>query len=322
MIRCALCVSFFSVLCSASNAAELDQMFNSLPPAYTTMEGAKACKLELEIGPDVLAFAAERVAKLEQTSKLSADQRTALRDKAIKEAPMLVAIGACQSVLAAFEILDLQRKVLKAQQPKESPKRDEPERPSPSPRFEPRATDVAPPQANLATPDETQLPIAPGAYVRSKEFCENLRKGELDLIDFELEENLRTFSTGENSCVVSKLKKISPSRTKVDADCMEFGEGSQLTFMLDRLPNGNIRVNGDDQLHCPINKNRSASKASIQDFIGQWSRLNVDCRGGSGDDPHTTEQCDKRDDLSLQLEALGYCYKGGTTAASNWKRCD
>ncbi|MDX1245406.1 hypothetical protein GOL91_03560 [Sinorhizobium medicae] len=105
-----------TALNAEANAAELDQMFSSLGPAYTTMEGAKACKLEPQIGAELLAFGAQRVAQLEQTSKLSQAQKNHLRNKAVNEAPMLAAIGACRSVLAAFQIIDVQRRFLEAQQ--------------------------------------------------------------------------------------------------------------------------------------------------------------------------------------------------------------
>ncbi|MDX0850131.1 hypothetical protein GOD74_17150 [Sinorhizobium medicae] len=305
-----------------ANAAELDQMFNSLESAYTSMEGARVCKLELQIGPELFAYAEQRVAQLEQKSKLSQAQKDNLRNTAVNEAPMLAAIGACGSVLAAFQILDVQRKFLEAQQTSKARETDEQQ--SASPLAEPDSTAEvgASPQTDAASTDETQLPIAAGAYVRSKAACDDLQNGELDMIDFDLEDNRRTFSTGENLCVVSSISKISASRSKVDATCTEFGDTSQLTFMLDRVPNGDIRINGDDQLYCPQAKSTPAPKASVQDLIEQWAQLTDDCRGGRGDDPETMKQCDKRSEVSERLEVLGYCYEGEDNATSEWRRCE
>lgn len=306
---------------AASNAeAQLDQMFGELGSAYASIEGAKACGLETQIGRDLLAYAEKRVSELEKTSKLSEAQKDLLRSKASNEAPMLVAIGACGSVLAAFQILDAQRDYLAAQQTAERGENVANENAV----LQPKPTDNAkmPSETSEAPSDETQLPIAAGAYVRSQEHCEDLRRSELDLIPFELEENRRAFSTGENSCVVSSVEKISASRSKIDADCIEFGETSMLTFILDSLQNGNIRIDGEDHLYCSTTNSPPASDVSVPDLIEQWAQLNEDCRGGSGDDPETWKKCEKRSAISERLESLGYCYSGDSDAASSWRRCE
>ena len=329
----AFAVGFVFAFGSAAPAAELDQMFNSLGSAYNSMEGAKACNLESQIGPELLAFATQRIAKLEQTSKLSQAQKTELSNKAAKEAPMLVVIGACQSVLAAFQILDLQQKFLEAQQASKVQETNKPQSASPPSKPEPGRMDkeVASPQTDATSRDETQLPIAAGAYVRSERFCNDLRNGKLDLIDFDLEENRRTFSTGENSCIVSAMKKISASRTKIDADCTEFGDVSQLTLILDRLPNGNIRINGDDRLYCPTTKappqvpqgkpaSTKAAPLTRKQLIQDWLDANEDCRGGHGNDPATWKACDRRADVRDKLFAIGYC-EGDVRKSVPWVRC-
>lgn len=300
--------------------AQLDQMFGELGSAYASIEGAKACGLETQIGRDLLAYAEKRVSELEKISKLSEAQKDLLRSKASNEAPMLVAIGACGSVLAAFQILDAQRDYLAAQQTAERSENVANEgaalRPKPT-------YDVKMPlETSQAPSDETQLPIAAGAYVRSQEHCEDLRKSELDMIPFALEENRRAFSTGENSCVVSSVEKISASRSKIDADCAEFGETSSLSFILDRLRNGNIRIDGEDYLYCSTMNSPSALDVSVPDLIGQWAQLNEDCRGGSGDDPKTWKKCEKRSAISERLESVGYCYSADSNAASSWRRCE
>jgi hypothetical protein len=167
-----------------------------------------------------------------------------------------------------------------------------------------------------------QLPIASGAYVEKKSLCTDLRNGELDMIDFQLDENRRSFSTGENSCVVSSIKSLSASRLKVEADCDEFGELSQFGFFLDKLPSGDIRVNGDDLFFCSVEKGDQASKQSVSGLIEQWEELNENCRGGSGDNPDTIKACDQRAEFSERLGTLGYCYDGETNAASAWKTCE
>ncbi|MCD2183669.1 hypothetical protein LQK81_16540, partial [Rhizobium sp. GN54] len=100
------------------------------------------------------------------------------------------------------------------------------------------------------------------------------------------------------------------------------GPYSMPKHMLDTLPNGNIRINGDDHLYCSRDASPQSSNASVPDLIEQWTGLNENCRGGSGDDPQTLKQCDKRDEVSESLEALGYCYQGESNAASEWARCE
>lgn len=73
------------------------------------------------------------------------------------------------------------------------------------------------------------------------------------MIDFELNDDLRAFSTGENSCVISKITQLDANRLRVKADCQEFGEASQTTFILDRMADGNIHIDGNkDFLPHPI----------------------------------------------------------------------
>jgi hypothetical protein len=48
------------------------------------------------------------------------------------------------------------------------------------------------------------------------------------------------------------------------------------------------------------------AKATIQHKLcDEYHRLNVECRGGAGDDPRTTEACNKRNTISKKLKARG-----------------
>jgi len=92
------------------SAVELDKMFDSLEPAYTTMAGAQECDLKLEIGPHLWRYAEMRVRDLEMRSGLSDEQLGAKRETAKAEGRQVAAIGACRSVLVAFQVLDELRK--------------------------------------------------------------------------------------------------------------------------------------------------------------------------------------------------------------------
>lgn len=91
-------------------AVELEKMFDSLEPAYTTMAGAEECDLKLEIGPRLWRYAEMRVRALEARSGLSDKQLGAKRETAKAEGRQVAGIGACGSVLVAFQVLDELRK--------------------------------------------------------------------------------------------------------------------------------------------------------------------------------------------------------------------
>lgn len=91
-------------------AVELEKMFDRLEPAYTTMAGAEECGLRLEIGPRLWRYAEMRVKDLEARSRLSDEQLGAKRETAKAEGRQVAGIGACGSVLIAFQVLDELRK--------------------------------------------------------------------------------------------------------------------------------------------------------------------------------------------------------------------
>lgn len=93
-----------------SFAVELDKMFDYLEPAYTTMAGAEECDLGLEIGPNLWRYAEKRIGALEARSGLSEEQLSLKRETAKVEGRQVAAIGACGSVLVAFQVLDELRK--------------------------------------------------------------------------------------------------------------------------------------------------------------------------------------------------------------------
>lgn len=58
-------------------------------------------------------------------------------------------------------------------------------------------------------------------------------------------------------------------------------------------------------------------------MIANWTRLNGLCRGGSGDDPRTTEACVARDTLTKQIDQAGWCYgrEGQLGYQFEWHAC-
>ncbi|WP_421590753.1 hypothetical protein [Shinella sp. M27] len=299
------------------HAAETFDGFGKLESAYVAMAGAKACDLEWDIGPRLLLIATQHVKKLEKASEYRPLELKVLQGIAAEQAPMLVALGGCGDILVAFKALEQDRPhqtedhiVTTTDQQQKAPLSTD-QQPLAEVSKEPETT---------AT-DDTQLPIAAGAYVRKRSFCDDLRAGQLEMIDFDLEENGRSFSTGENACVISSIKPLSASRSQVKADCDEFGETSQMTFMLDKLPSGDIRINGDDHFYCSIAATTATYQKTVETLIEQWADEEENCRGGSGDDPSTLEACERRSVVSARLERLGYCYEGETTASSEWKLC-
>ena len=51
-----------------------------------------------------------------------------------------------------------------------------------------------------------------------------------------------------------------------------------------------------------------------------WATLNVECRGGSGDDAATMRACDERNLVDAALFAHGYCYVGNSGATIRWEK--
>jgi hypothetical protein len=302
-----------SIVTTNVHAAEFDQVFNKLQTAYLALAVAKECDLEWEIGPRVFLLAKERVRQLEQMSEYRPLEMQMFRDIAAEQAPMSKAFGGCIEILHAFRALDQQPRDHSAtmnDQQQEAQLSTDRQLPTETPKeSEPTVT------------GESRLPIAAGAYVSRQSFCDDLKRGELDMIDFEVDENMRSFSTGENSCVIGSIKKLSETRSVVNADCIEFGNPFQSTFMLDRLPNGDIRIDGDDHFFCTTVATTADDLNTVQILIEQWADEDENCRGGSGDDPNTIDACDRRSGVSARLERLGYCYDGDTTASAEWKRC-
>ncbi|MGO7651727.1 hypothetical protein ACC688_29060 [Rhizobium ruizarguesonis] len=107
VIASTVSISFTSLQVSA---VELDKMFESLEPAYTTMAGAEECDLKLEIGPRLWRYAEMRVKDLETRSGLSYEQLNAKKETAKAEGRQVAGIGACGSVKVAFQVLDELRK--------------------------------------------------------------------------------------------------------------------------------------------------------------------------------------------------------------------
>lgn len=44
------------------------------------------------------------------------------------------------------------------------------------------------------------------------------------------------------------------------------------------------------------------------ELIATWSKLNSQCRGGSGDDPSTMHACEQRDAVGRRIDRAGWCF--------------
>lgn len=146
MKRIGLIACGFSVLGSVAHAAELDQMFNKLEPAYTTMAGANACGLKPRIGDKLWQYAEHTVEQLEKASNLPEQKLAEKKKRAEEEGKTVSAIGACGSVYVAFQFLDVKRK---AEAPSDTEKSGASTRP-------PTSSVPAPPQAPASKPASTK----------------------------------------------------------------------------------------------------------------------------------------------------------------------
>jgi len=67
----------------------------------------------------------------------------------------------------------------------------------------------------------------------------------------------------------------------------------------------------------------SQTALSVEELLRRYDVENEGCRGGSGDDPETDRACERREQVSAQLQAAGWCY--GENAAygyqMEWRRC-
>lgn len=63
-----------------------------------------------------------------------------------------------------------------------------------------------------------------------------------------------------------------------------------------------------DRLATRLEKSAPEKKDSADSFIKDWSVANSDCRGLSGDDPRGYSACQRRDEITEKLQAIGYCY--------------
>lgn len=58
----------------------------------------------------------------------------------------------------------------------------------------------------------------------------------------------------------------------------------------------------------------AASRAELASLMTNWYAANAECRGGSGDNPQTIAQCERREEIGGRLSKLG-CSVG---AGSKW----
>jgi hypothetical protein len=58
-------------------------------------------------------------------------------------------------------------------------------------------------------------------------------------------------------------------------------------------------------------------------LLSQWHDENGECRGGSGDKPETLEACDRREELSVKIGRLNWCYgrEGEYGYQNEWHQC-
>ncbi|TGQ20027.1 MAG: hypothetical protein E5V67_01905 [Mesorhizobium sp.] len=192
------------------------------------------------------------------------------------------------------------------------------------------------------------LPIADGAYMRSADYCEQFRQGKLDFIEFSVSKGGHYYEFPESGCVVATVKLLRTNRYAVDADCMEGGEHSQQSFILDVEGARSVRIDGMKLTSCDVTaptEKKASREVPLPSFsarrsqgpspagakkatpptklIRQWQVANENCRGGSGDDPQTEKACNARDALARRLEAAKWCYgKNGQSGYQyRWHRC-
>lgn len=165
------------------------------------------------------------------------------------------------------------------------------------------------------------LPISDGVYVSKPDFCEEFRRGELEMIDFEVTENGAAFSYPEAFCVVAEVKEVRQSRFRVTGDCDEFGEIWQSSFFLDVQGGGKIAIDG--RAHQICTGASGGVGADAADLIEEWMQWNESCRGGFGDEVATIQACDRRADAAEQLERLSLCYgkEHQSGAEFDWHTC-
>lgn len=181
--------------------------------------------------------------------------------------------------------------------------------------------------------------------MRSVEYCDRFKAGELDMIEFSIETDGREFGFPEVGCYVATVQQLRPNRYVVEADCLEIDNPpSQRTIVLDLVDARTIRVNGREYVQCdlhakvmepqrevvvPSSPTRDvplpavAPRRSSEQLIEEWDMADEDCRGGSGDDPATQEACEQRTALSEQLEKAGWCFgkKSQARSAYRWHKC-
>ena len=131
-------------------------------------------------------LATQHVKKLEKASEYRPLELKVLQGIAAEQAPMLVALGGCGDILATFKALEQGRQhqpqdhIVTTDDQQQSAPMSTDQQPLAEVSKEPEATVIG----------DTQMPIAAGAYVRKRSFCYDLRAGELEMIDFDLEENV------------------------------------------------------------------------------------------------------------------------------------
>jgi hypothetical protein len=171
---------------------------------------------------------------------------------------------------------------------------------------------------------EDKIPISDGTYMRSADYCEQFRQGKLDFIEFSVSEGGHAYHWPETGCVVHKIKKLRTNRYAIEGDCLEMGEASQNSFILDVEGTGSIRIDGQPLVSCEAKPAKAAKKATNPaNLVKDWNEANVACRGGSGDDPETFKACDRRADLARRLEKSRWCYdkEGQAHASYRWHKC-
>lgn len=118
----------------------------------------------------------------------------------------------------------------------------------------------------FGTAHGANLPIFDGAYVTKPQFCEDLRRGELEMIDFTVSEEGASFSYPESFCVVAEVESVRANRISVTGDCNEFGEIWQSSFFVDLIDYDEIAINGVPHFLCN-------SEVPPTDFGPEWAQF-------------------------------------------------
>lgn len=116
----------------------------------------------------------------------------------------------------------------------------------------------------FGTAQAASLPIPDGVYVTNPKFCQGFRRGDLEMIDFEVLNGGASFNYPEASCVVAEVNDVRTNRVRVTGDCDEAGDIWQSSFFLDLIDYNKIAIDGVQHYLCEAG-------AANADYGQEWA---------------------------------------------------